>query len=159
RRSSDLKIVQDAFLEGAPLDMEAINEQISSIVEVSKELYERFDELGLTVEETNKAMRGMSYNIPRIFRINLERFRVADYTNLPSLSNEGYITRSGLAMVHAGEIVARAERFGGGDINVTVHIHGDGWDSERLRATIRREVSNAVRDSLSARYGIAGVGV
>src|SRR5690606_33726421 len=98
------KIVQDAFLEGAPLDMEAINEQISSIVEVSKELYERFDELGLTVEETNKAMRGMSYNIPRIFRINLERFRVADYTNLPSLSSEGYITRSGLAMVHAGEI-------------------------------------------------------
>lgn len=153
------KIVQDAFLEGAPLDMEAINEQISSIAEVSKKLYEQFDELGLTVEETTKAMRGMSYNIPRIFRINLERFRVADYTNLPSLSNEGYITRSGLAMVHKGEIVARAERFTGGDINVAVHIHGDGWDSDRLRMTIRREVSNAVRDSLSARYGIAGVGV
>src|SRR5690606_37983937 len=152
------EMVQAAFLEGAPLDIEAIDAQIDSIVDISKQLYERFDELGLTVEETDKAMRGLSYNIPRIFKVNLERFRVADVTDLPSLASEGYITRSGLAMVHAGEVVARAERFGG-DINVTVHIHGDGWDSDRLRATIRREVSNVVRDSMSARYGLAGVGV
>src|SRR5690606_4484193 len=98
-------------------------------------------------------------NIPRIFRVNLERWRVADVRELPSLADEGDITRSGLAMVHEGEIVAKAERFGGRGIRVTVNVYGGGWDGAGLRATMRREVSNAVRDSMSARYGLAGVGV
>lgn len=153
------EMVQAAFLEGKPLNMEVLDEHIANIVEISRELYERFDELGLVTDETSEKLRGMSYNIPRIFRVNLERWRVADARELPSLADEGYITRSGLAMVHEGEIVAKAERFGSRDIHVTVNVYGDGWDSERLRSTIRREVTNAIRDSMAARYGIAPVGV
>src|SRR5690606_10216567 len=50
------EMVQDAFLRGAPLDMAAIDAQIESIVRVSEQLYDRFEELGLTVERANEAM-------------------------------------------------------------------------------------------------------
>jgi len=40
------EMVQDAFLRGAPLDMAAIDAQIESIVRVSEQLYDRFEDWG-----------------------------------------------------------------------------------------------------------------
>ena len=70
-------MVQDAFLSGAPLDMAAIDAQIESIVDVSAQLYDRFEELGLTVERTNEAMSRFVRNIPSGYRVEQALFEVS----------------------------------------------------------------------------------
>ena len=136
------EMVQDAFLSGAPLDMEAIDAQIESIVDVSAQLYDRFEELGLTVERTNEAMGRFVRNIPSGYRVEQALFEVSP-PRVPAMASGGIVTRPTLALVgEAGpEAVVPLDGRGFGTVNITVQRMEvqDGTDfGRRLDEELRR---------------------
>src|SRR5690606_24376810 len=135
------EMVQDAFLRGAPLDMEAIDAQIESIVEVSAQLYDRFEQLGLTAERVNDSFSRMVRNIPQGYRVERALFEVPP-PRVPAMASGGIVTRPTLALIgEAGpEAVVPLDRGIGG-----VHVHiermevQDGRDfGRRLDEELRR---------------------
>lgn len=148
------EMVQDAFLRGAPLDMLAIDEQIQSIVDVSADLYDRFEELGLTVERTNQAMGEFVRNVPRLFKTALVRGQIASAV---PLANGGIVTRPTLAMVgeRGPEIVIPLDRSeGAGQTVVHVTINGDVYGVDDLDRRVRRSVGEALRQQSQVRWGV-----
>src|SRR5690606_12109725 len=135
------EMVQDAFLRGAPLDMAAIDAQIESIVDVSAQRYDRFEQLGLTVERTNEAMSRFVRNIPQGYRVERTLFEVSP-PRVPAMASGGIVTRPTLTLIgEAGpEAVVPLDRGIGG-----VHVHiermevQDGRDfGRRLDEELRR---------------------
>src|SRR5690606_30832312 len=122
------EMVQAAFLEGAPLDMEEIDAQIESIVEVSAQLYDRFEELGLSVKKATERFRELPANVPLGRRVlQALRFQSSTPTDIPHFQTGGVMRRDGLAYLHRGEVVLtpeQAEAVGGGGGDVHLHFHG-----------------------------------
>lgn len=108
------EVVQAAFLEGTELDMDALDEQIKAITDTAGQLYERFDELGLTVEDTTESLRGMSRNIPSGFRVAQARFEAT--SGVPHLADGGVVVRPTLAVIgeRGPEAVVPLDRYGVG---------------------------------------------
>lgn len=135
------EMVQDAFLSGAPLDMAAIDAQIESIVDVSAQLYDRFEQLGLTVERTNEAMSRFVRNIPSGYRVERALFEVSP-PRVPAMANGGIVTRPTVALIgEAGPEAVVPLSSGFGTINIRIERMEvqDGTDfGRRLDQELRR---------------------
>jgi len=136
------EMVQDAFLRGAPLDMAAIDAQIESIVDVSAQLYDRFEQLGLTVERANEAMSRFVRNIPSGYRVERALFEVSP-PRIPALATGGIVTRPTLALVgEAGpEAVVPLDRGGIGGVYIHIErmeVQDGRYFGRRLNEELRR---------------------
>src|SRR5690606_26309298 len=135
------EMVQDAFLRGAPLDMAAIDAQIESIVRGREQRYDRFEDLGLTVERTNEAMSRFVRNIPSGYRVERALFEVSP-PRIPALAAGGIVTRPTLALIgEAGPEAVVPLSSGFGTINIRIERMEvqDGTDfGRRLDQELRR---------------------
>jgi len=77
---------------------------------------------------------------------------------LPSAASGGYVTSSGVAEVHKGEIIANKQQQSemGGNINIT--IEGDIWGVDDLDRKIKRSVDKATKRQGLGRYGLNTAG-
>ncbi len=67
--------------------------------------------------------------------------------NFPSFDNGGYVNRSGMAFVHAGERVVPAEKVamsGSGDIHITINVDGNVTTQRDLEKSMLDAVKRAV---------------
>src|SRR5690606_16677635 len=151
------EMVQAAFLEGKPLNMEAIDEHIANIVEISRELYERFDELGLTTEKVNSEFGEVLRNVPRGFKYVLSRFSVAEPV---PLAEGGIVTRPTFALVgergpEAVVPLRDADRFGATTVVVHVQISGPVYGMDDFERRVQEAVNKATRRANLASTGLA----
>jgi len=123
------------------------------------------DRLRNGMDEAAEAAMGFSRNIPRIFRVNLERFRAADITdlrNIPALATGGFVppTPGGqivrLSEAGEGEYVIPESRMGaGGGVTVNMTVNGPlmGTSKSEVKRWVRRAVGQGQRQAQSALYG------
>src|SRR5690606_33470099 len=112
------------------------------IVEVSAQLYDRFEQLGLTAERVNDSFSRMVRNIPQGYRVERAIFE-ASPPRIPALASGGIVTRPTLALVgEAGpEAVVPLDGQGFGTVNITIQRMEvqDGTDfGRRLDQELRR---------------------
>ena len=116
------------------------------------------------MDEAAEAALGFSRNVPRIFRVALERFRAADITNLrniPALATGGFVppTPGGqivrLAEAGEGEFVIPASRMGdfGGGGDIIINVNAPVYGVDHLKRVVRQAVSEGERRRSTARYG------
>src|SRR5690606_18600552 len=150
------EMVQDAFLRGAPLDMAAIDAQIESIVRVSEQLYDRFEELGLSVEKATERFRELAVNVPLGRRVlQALRFQSSTPADIPHFQTGGVMRRDGLAYLHRGEVVLtpeQAEAVGGGGGDVHLHFHGPVYGLDDFNRRVEAATAALQRRESLRRY-------
>ncbi|MGE5592878.1 MAG: phage tail protein [Betaproteobacteria bacterium] len=145
-----------------------LQQKFQEIVAVAGPFWEALKEfdfakaLGLATDAANEFAESLR-NVPTGFKIAVTRWEVA----LPAYQEGGYVGRTGLALLHAGEFVltaaqARAVATGRG-VGREVHIHNHyhleganiyGWDDFKRRVA-RADAENKGERGL-ANYGFAG---
>ncbi len=142
--------VKNGLTSGEITNIKKLAKTVFDSVEPFSKVAEKISkEFGLA-EESAKGIGEALRNVPSGFKIALTRFSTAEGV-IPSAASGGFVAKTGLVNVHAGEVISNPSQKQGDTYDIT--IEGPIYGVDDLDRKIKQSINQTKLDNSLSRYG------